>query len=51
VKVKNQLHWVRDVTFGEDLSQARTGTAQSGTLTVTSQRHSPDTPSRHAWTF
>jgi predicted transposase YbfD/YdcC len=20
------LHWVRDVTFGEDLSQARTGT-------------------------
>lgn len=25
--VENQLHWVRDVTFGEDLSQARTGNA------------------------
>ena len=24
-KIENQLHWVRDVTFGEDLSQARTG--------------------------
>jgi hypothetical protein len=23
-KIENQLHWVRDVTFGEDLSQART---------------------------
>jgi predicted transposase YbfD/YdcC len=23
--IENQLHWVRDVTFGEDLSQARTG--------------------------
>jgi predicted transposase YbfD/YdcC len=25
--VENRLHWVRDVTFGEDLSQARTGNA------------------------
>jgi Transposase DDE domain len=25
-KIENQLHWVRDVTYGEDLSQARTGT-------------------------
>ncbi len=25
-KIENQLHWVRDVTLGEDLSQARTGT-------------------------
>lgn len=25
-KIENQLHWVRDVTFGEDLSPARTGT-------------------------
>jgi predicted transposase YbfD/YdcC len=25
-KTGNQLHWVRDVTFGEDLPQARTGT-------------------------
>jgi predicted transposase YbfD/YdcC len=25
-KIENQLHWVRDVTFGEDLSTARTGT-------------------------
>jgi predicted transposase YbfD/YdcC len=25
-KIENQLHWVRDVTFGEDLSAARTGT-------------------------
>lgn len=25
-KIENQLHWVRDVTFGEDLSQARAGT-------------------------
>lgn len=24
--IENGLHWVRDVTFGEDLSQARTGT-------------------------
>lgn len=24
--IENRLHWVRDVTFGEDLSQARTGT-------------------------
>ena len=23
--IENRLHWVRDVTFGEDLSQARTG--------------------------
>lgn len=25
-KIENQLHWVRDVTFGEDLSTARAGT-------------------------
>jgi predicted transposase YbfD/YdcC len=25
-KIENQLHWVRDVTYGEDLSAARTGT-------------------------
>ena len=25
--VENRLHWVRDVTFGEDLSQVRTGRA------------------------
>ena len=25
-KIENQLHWVRDVTLGEDLSQVRTGT-------------------------
>ena len=25
--VENRLHWARDVTFGEDLSQLRTGTA------------------------
>ena len=24
-KIENQLHWVRDVTYGEDLSQVRTG--------------------------
>jgi hypothetical protein len=24
-KIENQLHWVRDVTFGEDASTARTG--------------------------
>ena len=24
--MENGLHWVRDVTFGEDLSQVRTGT-------------------------
>ena len=25
--IKNRLHWVRDVVFGEDQSQVRTGTA------------------------
>jgi hypothetical protein len=25
--IENGLHWVRDVTFGEDASQVRTGTA------------------------
>lgn len=25
-KIENRLHWVRDVTFGEDASTARTGT-------------------------
>lgn len=24
-KIENQLHWVRDVSLGEELSQARTG--------------------------
>jgi predicted transposase YbfD/YdcC len=24
-KIENQLHWVRDVTYGEDVSQARSG--------------------------
>ena len=24
--VENRLHWTRDVTFGEDISQVRTGT-------------------------
>jgi Transposase DDE domain len=26
-QIENGLHWVRDVTFGEDLSQIRTGAA------------------------
>lgn len=26
-QIENALHWVRDVTFGEDLSQIRTGAA------------------------
>jgi predicted transposase YbfD/YdcC len=26
-QIENALHWVRDVTFGEDLSQVRTGAA------------------------
>ena len=26
-QIENALHWVRDVTFAEDLSQVRTGTA------------------------
>jgi hypothetical protein len=34
-KIENQLHWVRDVTFGEDLSEARTGT---GPHVMASQR-------------
>ena len=25
--IENRLHWVRDVVFGEDLSQVRTGSA------------------------
>ena len=25
--IENRVHWVRDVTFGEDLSQIRTGSA------------------------
>jgi hypothetical protein len=32
-QIENALHWVRDVTFAEDLSQVRTGTApRSGRL-------------------
>ena len=26
-RIENRLHWVRDVVFGEDLSQLRTGSA------------------------
>jgi predicted transposase YbfD/YdcC len=26
-KIENRLHWVRDVTYGEDASQVRTGAA------------------------
>ncbi|HEY6275748.1 MAG TPA: ISAs1 family transposase [Streptosporangiaceae bacterium] len=33
-KTGNQLHWVRDVTFGEDLSQARTGTGPHVMATI-----------------
>jgi len=33
-KIENQLHWVRDVTFGEDLSAARTGTGPHVMATI-----------------
>jgi predicted transposase YbfD/YdcC len=33
-KIENQLHWVRDVTFGEDASTARTGTGPHVMATV-----------------
>jgi predicted transposase YbfD/YdcC len=33
-KIENQLHWVRDVTFGEDLSAARTGTGPRVMATI-----------------
>jgi predicted transposase YbfD/YdcC len=35
-KIENQLHWVRDVTFAEDFSQARTG---AGPHTMASLRN------------
>jgi predicted transposase YbfD/YdcC len=35
-KIENQLHWVRDVTFAEDISQARTG---AGPHTMASLRN------------
>ena len=35
-KIENQLHWVRDVTFAEDFSQARTG---SGPHTMATLRN------------
>jgi predicted transposase YbfD/YdcC len=35
-KIENQLHWVRDVTFAEDFSQARTG---NGPHTMASLRN------------
>jgi hypothetical protein len=35
-KIESQLHWVRDVTFGEDLSQIRTG---SGPQTMATLRN------------
>ena len=34
--IENKLHWVRAVTFGEDLSQARTG---SGPQVMATLRH------------
>jgi predicted transposase YbfD/YdcC len=33
-KIENQLHWIRDVTFGEDLSTARTGTGPHVMATI-----------------
>jgi predicted transposase YbfD/YdcC len=35
-RIESQLHWVRDVTFGEDLSQTRTG---SGPQTMATLRN------------
>lgn len=33
-RIENQLHWVRDVTFDEDRSQVRTGTAPQVMATI-----------------
>lgn len=33
-KIENRLHWVRDVTFGEDASRIRTGDAPENLATV-----------------
>lgn len=33
-KIESQLHWVRDVTFGEDLSQTRTGSGPQAMATL-----------------
>ena len=32
--IENRLHWVRDVTFGEDLCQVRTGSGPQGLAAV-----------------
>jgi predicted transposase YbfD/YdcC len=32
--IENRLHWVRDVTFAEDLSQVRTGTGPAVMATL-----------------
>jgi hypothetical protein len=43
--IENQLHWVRDVTFAEDASQVRAGTAPRAMATLRI-RHRRATPGR-----
>lgn len=51
--IENELHWVRDVTFGEDASRVRTGTGPAVLATIRnlliSLAHLADTRQIAAW--
>jgi hypothetical protein len=45
-RIENQLHWIRDVTFGEDLSQARTANGPAVMATLRNFAVKPPPPRR-----